>query len=497
MTVGEHTAGAGPQAFPPPSASGDDARRVLSATVVLLVLAVGLPVYVVDWGSAAAPLPTMGLAYLVVLISSARLTRAIASGVDEMFRAFFYLFVYIFMGLSPLAQIAAGSFPMDNRAYSDETIRFGLLSVLLGIVCYEAGWFVMSRRGSRRPRARTQWSFSPARCVVVAFVGLGVVIAQIVDNGLSSFFVSRAQTAALLADQDPSTGQVLYNLQDKAAGVLTTIASQTLVFVALFAILYCRRSGLWPRPVSLVTDMLWRLLIVALVVANLVMNNPIGNSRVWFCLVLAAFLSIYVPFHRPRAVRRLLVVALFVFVFLFASLDAFRTATTERGGLVTGPERTFVTNPTYAMFQMHLTGIEYVASNGHTGGRQLAGAVFSFVPRSVWTDKPTATGQLIDPPLLRSTTLWTELDVDFGTAGTAVGFVLFGAGSAWLTRRATTTSAGFVAAVLPLAAVFQIFVLRGSLLPAAGYVYQLTAVLLLVALPVWLRGGSSRTGSVA
>ena len=91
--------------------SGDELRRglrILFLVTSLAVLSVGLPAFLV---SDTADLPrsdawtvTLGL----MVWAGIRLSLLWVRGIPRLFDFFFWLFVYIFMGIAPTAQILSG-----------------------------------------------------------------------------------------------------------------------------------------------------------------------------------------------------------------------------------------------------------------------------------------------------------------------------------------------------------------------------------------------------
>ncbi|MGH3611021.1 MAG: O-antigen polymerase [Pseudonocardia sp.] len=463
----------------------------LRALAAMLVLGVLAPFVLVDWpDNMATPLNVL-LGMAIVLIGAVRLSGVLGSGKPDLFRAFFYVFVFVFMGVAALAQVVAGAYPMDGRSYAHDTVTDGLLAVLVGIAGYELGWYLYRRRAPRTATdgATVRWYFSPSRTVLVGVLGLIAVSYQISRYGIAAFLTSRSETIAILAGRDADSSP-FYNALDKTSGLLTIFLTQVPVFAALFIILYCRHHRLWAPPRSMATDALWRTFILVLIAANVVINNPIGNGRFWSCLVVVAFISIYVSYTRVSGVRAYVGFALVILLFLFTALDAFRN-TGDPNFDVAGPRTGIVSDATYSMFQMELNGVEFVEREGHTAGRQMLGTLLAFVPRGLWENKPGPTGQLVDPQYVRSATAWTEFQVDFGITGVLLLFALYGAASAALTVRGVNARPGLLHAAVPLLAVFQLFLLRGSLLPAAVHLYQLVAVF---ALTIAVRRITASTG---
>lgn len=444
----------------------------------LVVLLGGLaPLQVVVWQGSKAGAPNIAIGLAIVVFSAVRIVQTALASPTRFASVIFYIFVYVFAGMASLAQFVQDAYPLDNRHYTQEQIGFELLGIAAGILAFEIGGLVTALT---RPRVRArvptfQLTFSPLRIVVLGCIGLLAVTWQTATHGIAAFFVSREMTTALLAGRSPDAG-AFYMSSDKTAGLLTTFLAQYFVFVALYLVLYSRRRGLWPRTTAY-GDLGWQIFTGLLVGANVIMNNPLGNGRWWFCLVFVTLVSAYLPVTRRRNVVLYTVGALVVLLFAFTFLDAFRV--TDRTRISTQDE-TGLINDSYPVLQMGLNGDEYVEANGHTNGRQLVGSIFGFVPRSLWTEKPTATGQVVDPQYARSASAWTELYVDFGLPGIVLFFLLYGILVRRVDEASHGLSPGVLEALFPLVATYQLFFLRGSFLPAIGALYQLLFLFVLV-----------------
>jgi hypothetical protein len=124
------------------------------------------------------------------------------------------------------------------------------------------------------------------------------------------------------------------------------------------------------------------------------------------------------------------------------------------------------------------TAIEVVKVHGLQWGHQLLGSLLFFVPSSIWSAKPLATGIFLADYLIANYSMWfTNLSaplvaegyLDFGPAGV----VAYAGATAWFVaflNRLALRRVGWVA--FPMAtygAVFLMIVLRGSLMIALGF----------------------------
>jgi hypothetical protein len=124
------------------------------------------------------------------------------------------------------------------------------------------------------------------------------------------------------------------------------------------------------------------------------------------------------------------------------------------------------------------TAVEIVKVHGMQWGHQLLGSLLFFVPSSLWSTKPLATGIFLADYLIRNYSMWfTNLSaplvaegyLDFGPGGV----VAYAAATAWvvvLLNRIAERGAKWVA--LPVAiytSVFLMIILRGSLMIALGF----------------------------
>ena len=458
----------------------------LQASLTFFALALVLPVSVLSFAPNQYE-STVALGFVVTTYSATRLSMLVFAGTPRILAMGFQLFVYPFLGLASLAQLSAGQFPLSAAdSYSETVVVWTLLLIILGLAAYEVAGALVRMALRDRPPRQVRIDFTQTGTILVAFIGLVFVAQTVSSSGLAPFFTSRADAASLLAGVD--TAQI-YALQDKTDYLLRSNLTRIPTFVALMATLVKLRAGTWKhgalgRPGT-------AIFVAVLVAANLIVNNPLSNSRFWFGSVLLTILAIYIPWRSPGGFRFLTYSGLAVFIFLFGSLDAFRR--TETTFEVTGLRETLLTNGSYSALQTALNGTVYLIDNGLAAGRQLATAVLTFIPRSVWPDKGTDTGALIDPTYNRAATLWTEFQIDFGVIGVVLGLAIVGTIAALVDRKMPVASPA-AAAITVLGLGLQIIFLRGALVPAMGALYPLAffIALTLIRLPSGGSGPASR-----
>jgi hypothetical protein len=124
------------------------------------------------------------------------------------------------------------------------------------------------------------------------------------------------------------------------------------------------------------------------------------------------------------------------------------------------------------------TAVEVVKVHGMQWGHQLLGSLLFFVPSSVWSAKPLATGIFLADYLIANYSMWfTNLSaplvaegyLDFGPGGV----VAYAAATAWfvvfLNRQALRRDGWVAFPIAAYASVFLMIVLRGSLMIALGF----------------------------
>jgi hypothetical protein len=447
--------------------------RALAVPLVIGVVGV-LPAVVASRPGPGVRDTVFWLQWALCAYAGARLCAMVLTARRRLVQGSFWLFVYIAMGVAPLAQVVLGRTPTPVVGPRTDTV-LAVALVLGGVVAFDVGALLARHRPRPRRRARSAATVHRPRLyllVALAFACSGLMIVELGGPGV--FFNSRqAISASVAAATGGPTGAAAASQAGSALlrGFGTVPAVLALLFVTRWLVTSrtARR-----RPGVL---LLW----CALLALNVVVNNPVSNPRYWFLTVFFALLFTAFP-RSPVMYRGALALGVVIALVVFPFADRFRY---EDGGDPrpdSGSLLVPLTVKDYDQVGMFANTVSFAdAGEGHTYGRQLAGTLLFFVPRSVWHGKPVDSGVRVGEWMgMRNTNLssplWAELWLDFGPLGMLLGFALVGYGCdrldrAYVHRTVDDTGPGNVlAVVVPLVAGYGFILLRGPLLQAAGRV---------------------------
>lgn len=422
---------------------------------LIFMLVIPAPVF------SLAPIPVA----LIVLYSSARLAVISASRRPQIVLATFWVFVYIFLAVSPLLQITSNSFPWRS-APEDDLLTEAALIVLLGLIAFDVGNRFIRRTRTigvpsflQRPLSRPAiWVLS-----VTSLVGSFFMVQMM--GGLDVLLSTRLERMQSLSSEFDSPQIALVN------NLATTPVYVLLIaMLAVWAVRYRRRQR---------AGLAWVAMIIVLLVATLLLNNPIGTPRLKVGTILLS-LFFLLPWRRWSNAATVIglvagLILIFPFMDLFRnSLDASLSARVGDTSVI----RELTQKGDFDAFLMIANTVAVTEKTGIQFGHQIGGAILFWVPRTAWLEKPISTGQWVAENVGYSFTnlsspLWAEFYVDGGWLLVILGFIGYGrlvrTLDQWYETSDGSAEVKVVSVLVPIYAGYQIFLLRGSLMPAIAY----------------------------
>lgn len=411
-------------------------------------------------------------AILLLTYSGARLASIAATGVSRVTQITFWVFIYVFLALTPTLQIAYSRWSWPYR-YDSGSVLEAYLLIYVGIAAYELGtrlWTTPVRGSSDwltvllARRIRLTWVMATAITVLAAIPFLVIEL-----GGAALLFASRNERFDLLVEATAGDNKArLLGLSTLLAVV--PIVCATVLFQYALRLSSIGRGLRWPHV----------LLLVFVSLLCVIVNNPISSAR--YIVGTMVLWTLFAYLLERRSIANWLGVFLSVaLVFLFPVADAFRASLDPSDTFYYGPSVVdrITTKADFDAFQQILNALAYVSEKGIGWGNQLLGTLGFWVPRNYWPDKPESTGSILADYRAYEYTnlslpLWGELYFDGSYALVVAGFLGYG----WLTARIESyvkqqqpsrpyLTLGEV--LLVAYAAYQIFILRGALLPSFAY----------------------------
>jgi len=429
--------------------------------VAFLCFAVAIPLILRATSEAPYTDTDFLIRYSTLLYSAFRVSVILWKDPVRPVAGVFWMFVYICLGVVPLAQLSTGASTILAITVDDATLHTTTAVTLLGCLSFDLAYHLRIFQNMGRPApVRTLRSMDTLRIFsAIAVVGGLAYVAQV--GGIGVFFASRQEAGQALDQLSPDSGQAVRAIVS-AFGSVTCLVALIFYFHALRKL----RSSL---------NLLDTVLIAALVVVNVIVNNPISNSRYWSLAVIFGLLMPLIA-SRKTFFNFALIGGIVAAIFLFPLSDITRRAAGTGGMLQTNSVWQMISTKDYDQFSMLANTLGFTRDEGLTWGNQFLGALLFWVPRVIWPTKPLDSGVEVgmwmsSANVNLSSPLWAEAWINFGVGGVAVTF----AGLGLLSRR---LDSGFGVGALSAGSVgylgvsifsgYMFILLRGSLLQSMG-----------------------------
>lgn len=351
-----------------------------------------------------------------------------------------FVFSLILFGITPLFEFQRGITYQYHDQLIFEQYAFTAAIVLLGMICFIAGYRI-------KPKVRSfTYAFRvPHPFLLVLFSGFcGFLILSYNSYSIISMFVRGGEL-------DQTVGGSSFDL----------IFSVIIFPVPMCALILYLAFAQHRDPVVL----------ALLVILALFFNFPTGMPR--FLSATLYLTTLYA--YRPNLFRSRIILPSVILIgvfFIFPLLGSFRNLNSLSDiRVVFGYD--IIASGAFDAFQNFVLTIEYL---GVSYGYQMLGAIFFFVPRTIWPEKPIDTGSLLAhetgmPHQNIALNYLGEGYANFGISGVVVfGFIL-GVFCARLDTRLLQSSFRSPAWFLFAAAfpALSFFLMRGGLLSAVAY----------------------------
>ena len=455
------------------------------AIVAFLGFAVAIPLILRTTSEAPYTDTEFLFRYSALLYAAVRMSVILSKDQVRPVAGVFWMFVYICLGVVPLAQLSTGASTILAVQVDEATLHATTAVTLLGCVSFDLAYHLrFSRNGARPAPVRTLRSLDTLRIfAVVAILGGLTYVAQV--GGIGVFFASRQEAGQALDQVSPDSGQAARAIISAFGSVACLVG---LIFY--FHALRMLRSSL---------NLLDVALMAALVGLNVVVNNPISNSRYW---TLAVLFGLVMPFigARKSLFNVAIISGVVAAIFLFPLSDITRRAAGAGGMVQSDSVWRMISTKDYDQFTMLANTLGFTRDEGFTWGNQFLGALLFWVPRVIWPAKPLDSGVEVGQWMSSanvnlSSPLWAEAWINFGVAGVVLTFALLGL----LSRK---LDSGFAAGALSAGSVgylgvsifsgYMFILLRGSLLQSMGRLMILALAIAILSGTVKRKPGESK-----
>jgi hypothetical protein len=372
-----------------------------------------------------------------------------------------FIFNWLFLDLAPKVQLISMPQQLVNTSsVTVELVASTNLACALFIITFTLAYTIITKR-VERPAAvpvQSQGADSPLQFSVTG-IGLAVMVCMAV--------VAVAAPIAYASLDTPNTSPAVL------------VMNRFLLFLPSATLLILLNETV-STPRKLAFSRVCVLLLLLVLVA--ITENPYTEKRnaigpLYLCLAFVGFRKGLASQGR----RMLLLVASMVIGFPAISIithNRHMSITDLSIGTIGERIEEHYFSINYDSWANIYSAVEIVKTHGLQWGHQLLGSLLFFVPSSIWTTKPLATGIFIADYLIANYSMWfTNLSapliaegyLDFGYLGVVAYAGVIAAVAALLNALAIQNTRWMSLPLALYGSVFLMFLLRGSLMVAMGF----------------------------
>ena len=382
------------------------------------------------------------LIYIIVFWSSFRLVYTSIRGKRRLTLLFFYVFVYVFLGVQPATSVWSNTWPHSDIFFSQNLISYTIFLVILGVFGFEIGYIGLRDLAYKKSqlietyetnsRSSNKTPISLTKLIIVSVFITILVLLVMIRYGPNVFLGFRDGNINASDFQGPESSQaenllVIYGLRG---------LSSSMLFIGIY--LYKNRHILYTKK----NIIYLKIILGYQILFNLIVSNPLNVPRLWSGGVILTSLLISLKWNGTKSFIRWTILTTTSFILLFSGTDPRRIFGQQilRGQSITlintlsEMAQTFKGLPVdfnFDSFQIIAFTTKYVDFNGYSWGNQILLPAFFWVPRSIWTNKPIGTSDVVAgysnlQSLNVSSPLWSEGYINFGCFGIFLFLFLFG-----------------------------------------------------------------------
>jgi len=377
-----------------------------------------------------------------------------------------WFFILTFFSLTPFMQYTGGKFPLWLSEEEGFSICCTNLFIITWVVFYQFGYSIKKFRVSKLFSSLKRFEIGKRGVYLSVYLSFIIFIGFLFVFGVKNLLILGAYK------------EILNSIRFHPLLIIVDKFLRAIPLLSLAGFILLKKKWANKRE--------WRFLLTALILINLLVNNPLASSRYWAGTVVLGF--IVMLFRRLNIGRGYLAAALLVgILFLFPLSNELRYKTVETISLsdfrLSGL-KTAYTSPHFDAYEMGVHTLQYVGKEGVTWGRQLLGPLFFWIPRALWRGKPVGSGGVVAsyfayPQINLSCPLPFEGYINFGVIGLIVFAyligVLFSSLDEYHWKVSTATSSEVISAYYPFLLGFSFLAMRGDLMSGFSYTVMFIA----------------------
>ncbi len=377
-----------------------------------------------------------------------------------------WFFIFVFFSLTPFIQYSFGKFPLWLSKKEELSICYANLLIITWVVFYQLGYSIKKYRISKLFSSLKRFEIGRKGVYLSIYLSFIICIVFLFIFGVKNLLIRGAYKEVL----DSIRFHPLLIIVDKFFRFIPLLSLAGFILI----------KNKWANKRE------WWVILTALILINLLVNNPLASPRYWAGTVTLGFLAmLFRKLNRGKGYITAILLIGILFIFPLTYELRYRIVETlSLSDFRLSKLRTAYTSPDFDAYEMGVHTTEYVAKEGITWGKQLSGPLLFWIPRALWKGKPVGSGVVVGryfsyPQTNLSCPLPFEGYINFGVIGLIVFSYLLGALFSSLDeyhwKVSTSTSTDIISAYYPFFLVFSIFAMRGDLMSSFSYTVMFIA----------------------